>query len=311
MSLGSGRSRQIILLACLLCLLGLSVVAVSAWLRLAGAGLGCADWPACYGQILAGAPAPMPWPGARLLHRLAASATLLLGVVLFWRCRRPAPLQPAARHAAWLLARMVLLALVGFWSHEPRLAVVNFVNLLGGLGLVTFSWRVAVTAAPPRLEEQARGGPLCRAALALLTLTVLAGALIGARYAATACDGLPLCGEVWGPPLQGLAALHPFVFLTAPAGPGEPGGVTLHLVHRYAAVASLLLALVVAWRLRRSAPARRAALWLLTFLAATALLGVLTVAGGFPLWAAVAHNVGAALALAAAAHLMHVLRWRP
>ena len=50
------RERQVRALALATCLLGLGVVGVSAFLRLSGAGLGCADWPGCYGQVLAGVP---------------------------------------------------------------------------------------------------------------------------------------------------------------------------------------------------------------------------------------------------------------
>ena len=69
----------------------------------------------------------------------------------------------------------------------------------------------------------------------------------------------------------------------------------------------MLLALV-ALRLRRMPQARRAALATLTFLLLEGLIGVLTVASGYSLWLAVAHNVGAALLLAAAASLMHAVR---
>ena len=76
---GSARGRRLRALALLTCLLSLLVVAVSATLRLSGAGLGCADWPGCYGAILAGVP-HAPWEGARLLHRIVATLALLAGI---------------------------------------------------------------------------------------------------------------------------------------------------------------------------------------------------------------------------------------
>lgn len=282
------------------------VVAVSAYLRLSGAGLGCADWPACYGAILAGLP-QAPWEGARLLHRIVATLALLGGILLAWRCWRPQPLQPAARYATLLLALMLFLSVVGLWSADPRLAVVNFINLVGGLGLVSFSWRVVITAEPSQWLERGFGGPACRLALATLTLTVLLGGLIGARYAAPACGTLPDCQGVWWP-AEGWSALHPFVKLAGPSGPGAAGAVALHLLHRYAAALAAVLLAVVALRLRSVRRARNAALAVLTLLLLESLLGVLTVASGFSLWLAVAHNVGAALLLAAAASLMHSVR---
>lgn len=300
------RGRRVRALALLTCLLSLMVVGVSAYLRLSGAGLGCSDWPGCYGRILAGVP-HAPWEGARLVHRIVATLALLAGILLVWRCWRPQPLQPAARYATLLLALMLFLSVVGVWSSDPRMAAVNFINLIGGLGLVTFSWRVAITSEPSRLMDRGTGGPFCRAALATLTLTVLLGGLIGARYAAPACGTLPDCQGAWWP-AAGWFALNPFVALAGPAGPGEAGGVALHLLHRYAAALTAVLLAIVALRLRKVPRARNAALKVLTLLLLEGLVGVLTVASGFNLWLAVAHNVGAALLLAAAASLMHAVR---
>lgn len=301
------RERSVRALALATCLLSLMVVGASAYLRLSGAGLGCADWPACYGRVLAGVP-HAPWEGVRLVHRLVATLALLTGFLLAWRCWRPQPLQPAARYATLLLGLMLFLSVVGVWSADPRMAIVNFINLVGGLGLVSFSWRVAITSEPARWVERGRGGSVCRIALASLTLTVLLGGLIGARYAAPACATLPACDGLWWPAVQGWSALNPFATLRGPAAPGEAGGVALHLLHRYAATLAAILLAVVALRLRKVPRARIAALWVLTLLVLEAAVGVLTVAAGFPLWLAVAHNVGAALLLAAAASLMHSVR---
>ncbi|MBK6631057.1 MAG: COX15/CtaA family protein [Betaproteobacteria bacterium] len=301
------QSRRVRALALLTCLLSILVVLVSAYLRLSGAGLGCANWPDCYGRILTGLP-HAPWEGARLAHRIVATLALLAGILLVWRCWRPQPLQPAARYATLLLMLMLFLSVVGVWSSDPRMALVNFINLIGGLGLVTFSWRVAITAEPSRLLERGTGGWLCRVAIAVMTLTVLLGGLIGARYAASACGTLPDCQGAWWPPLQGWSALHPFVTLAGPAGPGEADGVALHLLHRYAAALAGLLLFVVSLRLRTVPRARRAVLAVLTLLAGEILIGVLMVASGFSLWLGVAHNVGAALLLAATASLLHTLR---
>lgn len=304
---GPARSRHIRALATLTCLVSVLVVAVSAYLRLSGAGLGCADWPGCYGRILAGV-LQAPWEGARLVHRIVATLALLAGILLVWRCWRPQPLQPAARYATLLLTLMLFLSVVGVWSSDPRMAVVNFINLIGGLGLVTFSWRVAITSEPLQWIDRVPGGLFCRLALGALTLTVLLGGLIGARYAAPACATLPDCQGAWWPAPSGWLALNPFVTLAGPAGPGEAGGVALHLLHRYAALLAASLLIVVALRLRTARRARNAVLAVLTLLLLEGLLGVLTVASGYSLWLAVAHNVGAALLLAAAASLMHAVK---
>lgn len=303
----TGRLRAVARLALATFGLCVLVVGASAYLRLSGAGLGCADWPGCYGRVLAGptyAPyaSPAPWEGARLVHRVVATLALLAGIALAWRAWRPHALRPAARYAGLLLALMLFLSVIGIWSTDPRQALVNFINLVGGLGLVSFSWRVAVTAVPSPAPTVAVG-PLYRVGFAALTATVLLGALIGARYAATACAGLPDCQGAWWP-AGGWSALHPFVTLAGPAGAGDAGGVALHLLHRYFAVLAALLLAALAWRAWPRPEARPAAIAVLALLGLEAALGVLTVASGFGLWLAVAHNVGAALLLAAAASLM-------
>ncbi len=303
MQTAAARGRRLRRLARATFTLAVLVVAASAYLRLSAAGLGCTDWPACYGRVLGGATyaSHAPWEGARLVHRLVATLALLAGILLCWRAWRPWPLQPAARYAGLLLLLMLFLSVVGVWSADPRQALVNFINLVGGLGLVSFSWRVAITAVPS--PAPAAVGPLYRVGFAALTATVLLGALIGARYAATACAGLPDCQGAWWP-AGGWSALHPFVTLAGPAGAGDVGGVALHLLHRYFAVLAALLLAALARRAWPRPEARPAAIAVLALLGLEAALGVLTVASGFGLGLAVAHNVGAALLLAAAASLM-------
>ncbi len=279
--------------------LSLAVVAVSAWLRLDAAGLGCADWPACYGAALAGAKAD---PGfARLLHRVVATSALLLALLLAWRALRPRPLPGVVAPALALVGVMLLLSLLGIWSADPRRVLVNLLNILGGLALVSLSWRVAMAAAPPAAQPDR--SPLLHGALAALTLTVLLGALIGARYAAASCTSVPFCGDAALPALAGLAALSPFDALTAAAPAGDAGGTALHLLHRYAAFAVLLLLGAAAFRALRQPAARTSARLVLMLLVATLGVGVAAVAFGFPLLLGVAHGALAAALLAACAAL--------
>ena len=249
-------------------------------------------------------------PGRRPPGDRIATLALLAGILLAWRLAA-ATLQPAARYATLLLTLMLFLSVVGVWSSDPRMAAVNFINLIGGLGLVTYSWRVAITSEPSQWIDKVPGGLFCRLALGALTLTVLLGGLIGARYAAPACATLPDCQGAWWPAPSGWLALNPFATLAGPAGPDEAGGVALHLLHRYAALLAASLLIVVALRLRTAQRARNAVLAVLTLLLLEGLLGVLTVASGYSLWLAVAHNVGAALLLAAAASLMHAGNKKP
>lgn len=105
----------------------------------------------------------------------------------------------------------------------------------------------------------------------------------------------------------GWPALQTLAVLQAPPLPGDPAGINLHLLHRYAAVATLLLLGTAGWQALSGGAEhrRRAAALLLFLLAATAALGILTVLAGFSLWLAVAHGACAAALLATLASLLH------
>ncbi len=306
------RLRRIRYLALALTVLSLLIVTVSAYIRLNGAGLGCAPWPGCYGQILAGAAHPHG-DGVRILHRIVASLALVLGFVLVWQCRRPSPIARPQRAATALLALMILLTFAGLFSADPHRVWAGFINMLGGAGLVLLSWAcfLAASEAAPKIGQGRDGTALLHAGLGFLALTFALGALVGARYAAPACPTLPGCGDAWLPAAAGLGALNPFVTASAPALLGDVGGAALHLLHRWCALAALLLLGLGGLRALARAAARGAAAVLLVLLLGQFALGVLTVTSGFGLGLSVAHSVCAAALLAAGLHLLLKLKTGP
>lgn len=298
------RLRTVRSLALLVCVLSLVVVAVSAYLRLAAAGIGCTDWPACYGALLAGDPPSLHYGFPRLLHRFAASAALVLTCVLVWRCLRPQPLLPAARYAVLLLLLMLVLSVLGFFSADPRRALVGFLNIVGGLGLVTFSWRVAMSARPSSFAAVVQRPPqgwLLRAGVFVLTLVVVLGAWIGATYSAVSCPSVPDCAGVWWPAADVWSALNPLLRLTSAPVPGDAAGVGLHLLHRgLALMVVLTLGLSAVLSLKHQAM-RSAASAVLFLLGGVIGLGLASVVSGLSLWLVVGHGAAAALLLAAVA----------
>ncbi len=298
------RLKRIRFLALLLTVLSLAILLVSAYIRLNGAGLGCSPWPHCYGQVLVGG-AYAHSDTARILHRAVASTALLLGFALAWQCLRPYPIQPPARYATALLALMILLTFVGIWSADPPRVWAGFINILGGAGLVLLSWPTALAAGTGN-EPAPRRPPaaLLHAGLGTLALTMALGALIGARYAAVACPMLTACGEVSWPAAAGWGALNPFTRVAVAASFGDEGGVALHLMHRYAALSTLLLLAIGGLRALAQPASRGSAALLLALLLLQFALGVLTVLSGLSLGLAIAHGVNAAVLLAAGMQLL-------
>jgi cytochrome c oxidase assembly protein subunit 15 len=300
----TARLKRIRILAWVLTALSLLILLVSANIRLGGAGLGCSPWPDCYGQVLSGA-ANLHSGAARILHRSVASLALLLGFVLVAQCLRPQPIQPPARYATALLSLMIGLTFVGLFSSDPHRVWAGFINLLGGAGLVLLSWRTALAAgAEPAPASSRRPALLVHAGMGLLVLTIALGALIGVRYAAIACPTLPVCSGVSWPAPAGWSALNPFTGIVAAAGPGDDSGVALHLLHRYGALATLLLLGLGGLRALGRPATRPSAGLVLALLLVQFSLGVLTVLSGFSLWMAIGHSVTAALLLAATLQLL-------
>lgn len=296
------RLRHLHALAWALVLLALAVVAVSAWVRLSGAGLGCADWPACYGRLLT--EGGSTHVGAiRVVHRALATLALLLGFAAVWPSLRPEPVQPAARQATLLVVLMLVLSAFGIWSADARRVLPGFVNILGGLALVSLSLRLLLATRPgvTTAVTAERPDPTMHVGAMLLGLTVALGALIGARYAASACTTLPFCADTLWPAVAGWAALNPVATLSAATPAGDAGGVALHLLHRYAAAAATLALGWAAVRALRAAPARCAPKAVLALALLVAVLGIWTVASGYSLLAAVLHSLAAAALLAAVA----------
>ncbi|KPV41402.1 cytochrome B [Thiohalorhabdus denitrificans] len=321
------RSRYA-LLALLAAVLAFAVVVLGGYVRLSNAGLGCPDWPGCYGQL--GVPEAVG-PGSgyerpleagkawkEMIHRYFAGA---LGMViaalglLAWR-RRHEPGQAVALPVG-LVGLVVFQALLGMWTVTWLLKpLVVTAHLLGGMAtLALLVWLALRQGGVPAPVEAS--GPWRKWALAALGVVVVQIALGGwtsANYAALACPDFPTCQGRWWPETDFGAAFT----LWHGLGIDYEGGIldnaarmTVHLVHRIGAVVTLLTVggLVVALlRRARSPRVRRAALGVGLLLLVQVGLGVGNVVLGLPLTVAVAHNAGAAGLLLSVVVLNHVLR---
>lgn len=297
-------------------LLALLVVMLGAYTRLTHAGLGCPDWPGCYGFIgvpqsaeqLAHAERHFPdvpveaekgWN--EMAHRYFAGSLGLLIVLLALRSirHRGLPGQPL-KLPLLLLALVLLQAAFGMWTVTLKLwPQVVTAHLLGGfatlalLGLLSLRLSGAVPASAGGLARL-RG----LAALALLVLVgqIALGGWVSSNYAAMACTDLPTCHGQWWPATDFANGFH----LAQQVGPNYLGGqldsdarTAIHMTHRLGALIVTLVTLTLAWQLHRVG-LRRLAKLVLAALCLQIGLGISNVLFHLPLAVAVAHNAGGA-----------------
>jgi len=334
-------ARLIALAACLLCF---GVVVMGAYVRQSNAGLGCPDWPGCYGHLtpagaaadqataiapLDGRPLQLGKAWREMAHRYAAGTLGFLIVCLtamgiVWRRERIVP----AGYAIALLGIVVVQAALGMltvtWQLDPSIVTLH---LLFGLTTLALLWWLVLTLWRGRGGVWARpsvrpGAGLTRArTLALLGLVVLAvqiflGGWTSSHYAAIACPDFPTCQGQWWPHADFRSAFVLWHRLGVDYEGGllsNPARVAIHLSHRIGALVTtiaLVVAAVAALRRDVSGTARLAARLVLAALLLQLVIGVSMVLRGFPLWLATAHNAGAALLLLAILALNRTL-WPP
>ena len=307
----SARRRLIRLLAWVGAALMLLIVALSAFMRLYQSGLGCAGWPACYGQILSAASvdaaptAPDPVvASARAAHRITASAMLLLALALplVTLARRPR-LAREGKLSLGVLAMTLWLAALGVVSRGSTLPAVVLGNLLGGFITLALCVRLAAVAgdapAPPSgLRRWAR------LALGLVLLQAILGGLVSATFSATACGSWSDCASIAQSTGWDWSVLNPWLAPTADTlGQAQPRGAWLQWLHRAGAVA--LLAAMAAVVVAALASRRRAlALSLAGLLGLQLTLGLLLTPASLPLAQVLLHNLATALLLALLARLV-------
>ena len=311
-------------------LLALCVVMLGAWVRLTDAGLGCPDWPGCYGRLVvpdaAIAPAELGSEFTRpleagkawreMIHRYLASTLGLVCValaVLAWRNRRD-PAQPKRAPAA-LVVLVIFQGLLGMWTVTLLLKpIVVVAHLLGGFATLALlaslgRWRSA------RVERPTAGlRMLGLAAAAALVLQISLGGWTSANYAALACPDFPTCQTQWWPAIadfeQGFVLWRGLGVDYEGGVLDHPARVAVHFTHRLGAVAAAVLIALLGWRVARERGTRPDGAAVLALLALQLGLGVSIVWFGVPLAVAVLHNGVAALLLLAVINANQRIRQR-
>lgn len=296
----------------LLPILAFVVMVLGAYTRLKDAGLGCPDWPGCYGRAVAPA-ASSAAPGQEvdiekawleMIHRYAAASLGILVMAhgfLSWRRKKNHVLAAAA------MVLVLFQAALGAWTVTMRLAPwVVMSHLLGGMLLfVLLLWLFWLEWRPIRAKKGFGFAPLL--ALFVVFLQIALGGWVSANYAALACPDFPTCLGQWWPEANWEAG---FSFLRAlgrtPQGDFLPQDalVAIHVAHRLGAMAVLVIAGGVAadffWRQRTC---RGLAFLGLVLILVQIGFGVATVLLARPLLFAAIHHATASLLLAVLAGL--------
>ena len=306
-------------------ILTLCLVMLGAWVRLTDAGLGCPDWPGCYGKLtpthakdsIAAAvaeqggehgPVSIGKAWREMIHRyIATFLGMLILVIAAWAWRRRAQLGQSPALATALVGVVILQGLFGKWTVTLLLkpAIVTG-HLLGGMltfSLLVWLWlRQRPDPRPVDPEPLAALLAPARVALLLVAAQIFLGGWTSTNYAALACSDLPSCHQGnWWPQPDFVNGFHFFRELGR-TGDGDllplPALTAIHLSHRIGAVLVLLGVGWAGWRAMRTPGAEALGAAVLGMLAIQWALGLSNIWFSLPLPVAVAHNGGAAVLLA-------------
>ncbi|MCA3239221.1 MAG: COX15/CtaA family protein [Curvibacter sp.] len=323
----AGTARRLQSLTVLTLFLTFDLVLFGAFTRLTDSGLGCPDWPGCYGKAspvgaraeISAAQEAMPtgpvthgkaW--IEMIHRYLATGVGVLILVLAlttWiehaRQRRQGGgahvLSPwwATLTLVWVCVQGAFGALTVTMKLFPAIVTLH---LMGGLFLLALLTLQAVRYsqlhdATASRELPSRLRSLAGWAAALLALQIALGGWVSTNYAVLACTEFPMCQGSWWPEMNFRQGFELWRALGLTSG-GEhitfAALTAIHYVHRLGAYVVMGLLAVLAWRLHRQPAWRSAARWIAGVLLLQFLSGLSNVVLGWPLLAAVLHTGGAA-----------------
>lgn len=310
------------------------VVVVGAYVRLSDAGLGCPDWPGCYGELTphhaqddiaravadqGGTHGPVSLGKAwkEMFHRYIAGGlglVILAITALAWLRRRE------LRQSPWLATSLLVLvmfqAALGMWTVTLLLKpVIVTLHLLGGLAtLALLAWLAMrqETLSPPANAVRLR--PWAALALLVAIAQIALGGWVSTNYAALACVDFPTCHGEWLPQMDfrhGFQLVRELGMTAAGAHLSYDAITAIHWTHRVGALVTLVYVGGFAWVLARSPGLGRYGAVLLAVLLAQVALGIANVLAGLPLAVAAAHNAGAAILLVTMVVINFALRKQP
>lgn len=313
--------------------LALVVIMLGAYTRLSDAGLGCPDWPGCYGKI--GAPntaesieeANLKFPERpvetakawkEMVHRYFAGTLglVILAMALIALRNRSYHLQPV-KLPLLLLVSVILQALLGMWTVTMKVKpIIVMGHLLGGFLTLVLLWLVVIRTRNWHLSTPLGSGWVFFGSLGLILLIaqIMLGGWTSSNYAALACPDFPACQSQWWPKMdfseafvlwRGIGIDYEFGVLDSDAR------TAIHMSHRIGAIVAATYWLVYAFAVlyRVEAGAVRTTAWAVFVLViAQVILGISNVLFALPLPVAVIHNGTAAILLLTVVTLIYLLQ---
>ena len=314
-------------------LLALCVIVFGAYVRLTDAGLGCPDWPGCYGFVTVPQTAEdylsveENFPGEiidegkawrEMIHRYIASLLgfliLLMFLKDFFSFRKGEGSLKDLKLSGALLALVIFQGMLGMWTVTLKVhPLVVTAHLIGGLttlSLLFFYYRSIETDS----EKFISAPNVLFVGLSILILQIILGGWTSTNYAALGCPDLPLCyGEVWPSNMdfeEGFLKWQE-VGVNYEGGQLSPSGRTaIHFVHRLGAIVALIALGLLGLRYLKhtSDRVRGASILMLIALSVQLAIGILMVWFGIPLFLATAHNAFAALLLLSFINLLYTVK---
>lgn len=308
------RYRRLVALALFLTF---DLIMFGAFVRLTDSGLGCPDWPGCYGkaspvgalsEIRAAAeamphgPVTLSKAWIEMIHRYAGTllGMMLIGAVyMAWRHRRILGQSPAL--ATWVLVAVCIQGAFGAWTVTHRLMpLIVTIHLMGGMTLLGLLNWLDARQRPHALVplEARRWLPHAVGGLLLLATQIGLGGWVSTNYAALACMDFPMCHGVWVPDMDfhgGFSLVRALGELPSGELISQEALTAIHWTHRNFAFVVLVYLGWLAWRLRQVPGVSGPALGLMLMLGGQLLTGLTSIFLQWPLTIAVLHNGGAAV----------------
>ncbi len=330
----ASSAQRLRVLTLLTLFLTFDLVAFGAFTRLTDSGLGCPDWPGCYGHAspvgaqlhidaaqsaMPTGPVTHPKAWIEMIHRYLATGVGVMILTLtaaswleFLRGKRSAEAgEPGisgrrVEKPWWPTLTLVWVCLQGAFGAltvtMKLFPAIVTMHLLGGLVLLALLKLQAVRFAQAGGEQavvlvRSNLRRLMWLAFALLWLQIALGGWVSTNYAVLACNDFPTCQNTLWPDMdfrQGFT-------LWRQLGAGLNGDnlsfqalTAIHYVHRLSAYLVFAALMLLAWQLYRVPALRRQAHWLAGLTLLQVATGLGNVVLGWPLLAAVSHTAGAA-----------------